>query len=61
MVVPKKKNQPYLNLQIKWAFKVYNLCGVPIVVQQKGIRLVTTKLRVQSLASLSGLRDPALP
>ena len=30
--------------------------GVPIVVQQKGIRLGTMRLRVRSLASLSGLR-----
>ena len=30
--------------------------GVPIVVQQKGIQLGTTRFRVQSLASLLGLR-----
>ena len=30
--------------------------GVPTVAQQKGIRLVTTRLWVQSLASLSGFR-----
>ena len=30
--------------------------GVPIVAQQKQIRLGTMKLQVQSLASLSGLR-----
>ena len=30
--------------------------GVPVVVQWKWIRLVTLRLRVQSLASLSGLR-----
>ena len=30
--------------------------GVPIVVQQKQIRLVTMRLRVQFLALLSGLR-----
>jgi len=30
--------------------------GVPIVLQQKRIRLVTMRLKVRSLASLSGLR-----
>ena len=30
--------------------------GVPIMAQQKGIPLGTLRLRVQSLASLSGLR-----
>ena len=30
--------------------------GVPVVVQQKGIPLGTMRLRVRSLASLSGLR-----
>ena len=33
-----------------------NLHGVPVEVQWKRIRLGTTRLRVQSLASLSGLR-----
>ena len=31
-------------------------CGIPIVVQQKWIQLGTVRLRVRSLASLSGLR-----
>ena len=35
--------------------------GVPVVVQWKQIRLGTMRLRVQSLALLSGLRIPALP
>ena len=33
-----------------------NIQGVPVVAQWKGIRLGTMRLRVQSLASLSGLR-----
>ena len=35
--------------------------GVPIVVQRKQIQLVTMRLRVQSLASLSGLRIQCCP
>ena len=35
---------------------IMKLCGVPVVEQQKWIQLGTTRLRVQSLASLSGLR-----
>ena len=32
------------------------LLGVPVVMQQKQIQLVTTRLQVRSLASFSGLR-----
>ena len=34
-----------------------HVCGVPVVAQQKRIQLETMKLRVQSLASLRGLRS----
>ena len=34
------------------------MCGVPIKVQRKRIRLGTMRLQVQLLASLSGLRIP---
>ena len=34
--------------------------GVPIVVQWKQIRLVSMRMQVRSLASLSGLGDPVL-
>ena len=34
--------------------------GVPVIVQWKLIQLGTMRLRVQSLASLSELKDPAL-
>ena len=38
-------------------FPLKNTClGVPVVVKQKQIRLGTMRFRVQSLASLSGLR-----
>ena len=42
-------------------WKINELCkkenqGFPVAAQQKGIRLGTMRLRVQSLASLSGLR-----
>ena len=41
------------------AFKIHSL-GVPLLVQQKGIRLGSTRTRVRSLALLSGLRIPEL-
>ena len=34
--------------------------GVPVIVQWKLIQLGTMRLRVQSVASLSELKDPAL-
>ena len=40
------------------AMRLQALRGVPVVAQQKRIRLGTVRLRVRSLASLSGLRIP---
>ena len=38
-----------------------NAGGVPVVAQQKQTQLVSVGMPVQSLASLSGLKDPAFP
>ena len=47
----------YLRQPKSVIIQVYKKClGVPIVVQWKQIRLGTVRLRVLSLASLSGLR-----
>ena len=34
--------------------------GFPVVAQWSGTQLVSMRMQVQSLASLSGLKDPAL-
>ena len=51
-----KENQINLQLYMKAIKITKEKLGVPIVVQQKQIQLVTTRFWVQSLASLSGLR-----
>ena len=43
-------------LQEVVSFDLINIWGVPVMVQWKQIRLVTIRLQVRSLASLSGLR-----
>ena len=39
------------------ALKLLDILGVPIVMQQKGLQLVTMSWQVQSLALLSGLKS----
>ena len=46
----------YLYPPISIYFQIYMNSGVPVMVQQKRIRLVSVRMQVQPLASFSGLR-----
>ena len=57
------KGRGYVYLRMDWCRvrrkRLLDL-GVPVVAQQKGIRLASMKTQVQALASLSRLKDPVL-
>ena len=54
-ILDENKIPPPIFSLVDCLFKIANL-GVPVVAQQKRIPLGTMRLRVQSLASLSGLK-----
>ena len=56
VVLPLTKSEVTGVLPYCSVFYVFQLFGVPVVEQRKWIQLVTMRLRVRSLASLSGLR-----